>query len=33
MEIPRMVYAIRHNPTGRIYVGSSGKPWNRIRNF
>ena len=31
MEIPRMVYAIRHNPTGRIYVGSSGKPWNRMR--
>lgn len=31
MNFPRTIYAIRHNPTGRIYVGSSAKPEARIR--
>lgn len=30
MKFPRIVYAIRHNKTGRIYVGSTANPKNRI---
>jgi hypothetical protein len=28
---PRFVYAIKHNPTGRVYVGSSKDPEERMR--
>lgn len=31
MIIPRTIYAMRHNPTGKIYVGSSGDVKKRIR--
>lgn len=31
MHIPRTIYAIRHNVTGRVYVGSSAAPIKRIR--
>ena len=31
MHIPRTIYAIRHNETGRVYVGSSATPAKRIR--
>lgn len=31
MIIPRTVYAMRHNPTGKIYVGSSGDVKKRIK--
>lgn len=30
MKFPRIVYAIRHNKTGRIYVGSTSSPKSRI---
>lgn len=30
MKFPRLVYALRHNPTKRIYVGSSADPAKRI---
>lgn len=32
MELPRTVYAIRHDPTGKIYVGSSSMLDHRINN-
>lgn len=25
-EYPRKIYAIKHNVTGRVYIGSTGKP-------
>ena len=31
MTIPRQVYAIQHNVTGKIYVGSSAKPEHRYK--
>ncbi len=31
MVFPRYVYAVRHNPTGRVYVGSSKDPEERMR--
>lgn len=30
MKLPRQVYALRHNPTGRIYVGSSANVEKRV---
>lgn len=32
MRIPRTIYAIRHNQTHRVYVGSSSDVKSRIRN-
>lgn len=32
MEFPRVVYALRHDPTGKVYVGSTHKIINRITN-
>lgn len=31
MIIPRTIYAMRHNPTGKVYVGSSGDAKKRIK--
>lgn len=31
MNIPRTIYAIRHNPTGKVYVGSSSMLDLRLR--
>ncbi len=31
MRLPRYVYAIKHNPTGRIYIGSTCNVKERIR--
>lgn len=30
MTIPRIVYALKHNPTGKVYVGSTESPKRRI---
>lgn len=30
MDCPRTVYAIKHNPTGKVYVGSTSHFWKRI---
>lgn len=30
MELPRVIYAIKHNVTKRIYVGSSKNPQQRL---
>ena len=30
MNFPRVVYAIQHNPTGKIYVGSSHRLYQRV---
>lgn len=30
MEYPRIIYAIQHNPTGRVYIGSSCDGSSRI---
>lgn len=32
MNFPRVVYAIRHEPTGKIYVGSTSKLCDRLSN-
>ena len=32
MRIPRTIYAIRHNQTNRVYVGSSWDTKSRIKN-
>ena len=32
MKFPRQVYAIQHNVTGRIYIGSSENVTNRYKN-
>lgn len=32
MKLPRQVYAIRHNPTQRMYIGSSADVKRRINN-
>lgn len=32
MKIPREVYAIRHNVTKRVYIGSSSDVRNRLKN-
>lgn len=31
MNIPRTIYAIRHEPTGKVYVGSSSMLEHRLR--
>lgn len=31
MKIPRTIYAMRHDPTGKIYVGSSSRLKHRLR--
>lgn len=31
MEFPRVVYALKHEPTGKIYVGSTHDVINRVR--
>lgn len=31
MDFPRTVYAIRHNKTNRVYIGSSKRPESRIK--
>ena len=31
MRYPRVVYVIKHEPTGRVYVGSSHDPHERFR--
>ena len=30
MDFPRTVYAIKHNKTGRVYIGSSKRPVQRV---
>lgn len=30
MDYPRIVYALRHNPTGKIYIGSTRHPQKRL---
>ena len=30
MKFPRTIYALRHDPTGKIYVGSTSSLWPRI---
>ena len=30
MTYPRIIYILKHNPTGRVYVGSSADPSSRI---
>ena len=32
MKIPRAIYALRHNPTGKVYVGSSSNVKKRAMN-
>jgi len=32
MKFPRIVYAIKHQPTGKVYVGSTSLPKTRITN-
>lgn len=31
MDFPRVVYALRHEPTGKVYVGSTHKIYERVR--
>ena len=30
MDLPKIVYALKHNPTGKVYVGSTNMPKKRI---
>ena len=32
MDFPRVVYALRHEPTGKVYVGSTHKIYERVTN-